>query len=140
MKYNSQYFYQHVIPDIHIKQNICSSSRRKTLKDIQFSCILTMDQLTIRDFLEKRLNPQKPKECRIHLITQTRPSTKSILPLRLSERKLRGASPTPSDDLIFAIWHFFPEIPEMGLKNLLTNWIMRLSWAMKKRGECCRKS
>jgi hypothetical protein len=28
----------------------------------------------------------------------------------------------------------------MGLKNLLTNWIMRLSWAMKKRGECCRKS
>jgi hypothetical protein len=32
MKYNSQYFYQHVIPDI--QQTICSSIRSKTLKDI----------------------------------------------------------------------------------------------------------
>jgi hypothetical protein len=34
MKYISQCFCQHVIPDIHIQQNICSSSRSKTLKDI----------------------------------------------------------------------------------------------------------
>jgi hypothetical protein len=32
MKYDSQYFFQHAIPDI--QQIICSSSRRKTLKGI----------------------------------------------------------------------------------------------------------
>jgi hypothetical protein len=32
MKYNSQYFCQHMSPDI--QQNSCLSSRRKTLKDI----------------------------------------------------------------------------------------------------------
>jgi hypothetical protein len=58
-KYNSQYFREHVIPDIHIQQNI-----------------LTMRQLTIRDFLQKQLNPQKPKERRINLIAQTRRSIK----------------------------------------------------------------
>jgi hypothetical protein len=36
-----------------------------------FSCILRRHQLKIRDFLQKRLNPQKPKECRIHPIAQT---------------------------------------------------------------------
>jgi hypothetical protein len=40
MKYNSQYFCQHVIP--HIQQNICSSSRRKSLKDI----LLHLDKAT----------------------------------------------------------------------------------------------
>jgi hypothetical protein len=33
-KYNSQYFCQHVIPDIHIQQNICSSGHRTTLNGI----------------------------------------------------------------------------------------------------------
>jgi hypothetical protein len=68
-KYNSQYFCQRVILDI--QQNICSSSRRKAGNGIRFSGILAMHQLTIRDFLQKTLNPQKPKEHLIHLIAQT---------------------------------------------------------------------
>jgi hypothetical protein len=49
MKYNSQSFCQDVIPDI--QQTICSSSHRKTLKDI----LVHSDnaQLIIRDFLQK---------------------------------------------------------------------------------------
>jgi hypothetical protein len=84
-KYNSECFCQHVIPDI--QQNICSSSRRKTLKRILFSCILRMHELAIHVFLQKRLNLQKPKECRIHLIAQTRASINWLLPLCLFERK-----------------------------------------------------
>jgi hypothetical protein len=96
---------------------------------------LTMHQLTIRDFLQKRLNPQKCKECRIHLLAQTRPSTKWLLPLWLSERKLRETSFTPSNDLIFAIWQIFSEISEMIHRDVFTNWMTRMSWVMKKGGE-----
>jgi hypothetical protein len=64
MTHNFHSFCQQVIPDI--QPNICSSSRRKALKDFLFSCILTMHQLTIRDFLQKTLNPWWPKECRVH--------------------------------------------------------------------------
>jgi hypothetical protein len=85
MTYNSEYDCQDVIPDI--QQTLCSSSRREPLKDIRFSCILALHQLTIRDFLQKRLNPQKPKESRIHLMAQTKTGTTWLLPLWLSERK-----------------------------------------------------
>jgi hypothetical protein len=74
MTYNSQGFRQRVIPDV--QQNICSSNRRETLKGILFSCALTMHQLMNRECLQKRLNPQKPKEHRNHFIAQPRPSVK----------------------------------------------------------------
>jgi hypothetical protein len=47
------------IPDIHIQENICWSSHRKIGKDILG--IFRMDQLTICDFLQKRLNRKAPK-------------------------------------------------------------------------------
>jgi hypothetical protein len=70
MAYDSQYFCQHVIPDN--QQNICSSSGRKPWRVLPY--ILTMHPLTIRGFLQKRLNPQKPKECRIDLRAQPSPA------------------------------------------------------------------
>jgi hypothetical protein len=54
-------------------------------------------------------------------------------------KKIRGTSLTPSDDRFFAIRQIFSEIPEIGLKNVPTNWITRLSWVMKKGGEYCTK-
>jgi hypothetical protein len=36
-----------------------------------------MHELAIRDFLQKRLNPQKPKEYRIHIMPQTKQQTTS---------------------------------------------------------------
>jgi hypothetical protein len=96
---------------------------------------LTMHELTIRDFLQKRSNPQKPKECRIYLRVHTRCSAKWFLSLWLS-RTLCGASFTTSNDQIFAIQQAFSEIPEMVLKNVFTNWIMRLSCVIEKGGEC----
>jgi hypothetical protein len=67
MKSNSQYTYEYVIADI--RQNVCSSSRRKTLEDILLH--LYNASVPIRDFLQKRLNPQKLKERRTHLLVQT---------------------------------------------------------------------
>jgi hypothetical protein len=51
------------------------------------------------------------------------------------KEKLRGASFTTSDDLIFAIRQIFSEIQEKLLKNASTNRITRLSWAMKTGGK-----
>jgi hypothetical protein len=56
------------------------------------------------------------------------------------KEKLRGTSFTARDDLIFAIWHIFSEIPEMVLKNVFTNWITRLSWVKTKSGKYYTKS
>jgi hypothetical protein len=65
-KYNSQYFCQHVIPDI--QQNVCSSSRRKTLNGI----LLHLENASTGNsrLSSKRLNRQNPKECYNHLIAQ----------------------------------------------------------------------
>jgi hypothetical protein len=51
------------------------------------------------------------------------------------KEKLRETSFTTSDDLIFVIKQIFSQIPEIVLKNVFRNWITRLSWTMKKRGE-----
>jgi hypothetical protein len=51
------------------------------------------------------------------------------------KEKTGGISFTTSDDLIFATGHNFSEILEIGLKNVLTNWITRVPSAIKKGGE-----
>jgi hypothetical protein len=135
MKYNSQYFCHMVIPDI--RQTISSSSRRKTLKII----LLHLDNAQFHDsrLFQKRLNPHKPTECRIHLLPQTKHQVTSS-PLVIWKKNparhpsLRATSGGRRS--FFAIWQMFSEISEMALNNMLTNWITRLSWAMKKGGEC----
>jgi hypothetical protein len=55
------------------------------------------------------------------------------------KEKLCGTSFTTNDDLIFAIRQIFSESPEMEVKNVLPNWITRLSWMKKKGGGYCTK-
>jgi hypothetical protein len=98
-----------------------------------------MQQLTIRDSLQKTLNPQKPKECRIQLIARPDLALSDFFLFGYLKEKLCGALLTRSNDLIFSIWSILPEISEMAPKNVLTNKITRKSWAMKKGDECYTK-
>jgi hypothetical protein len=49
--------------------------------------------------------------------------------------KRRGRSFTASGDLIFVIKQVFSEISKIGLRNVFTNWITRLSCVMKNGGK-----
>jgi hypothetical protein len=99
---------------------------------------LRRQQLRIRRFLQERLNAQKPKGC--SSTSWPRPGlTPNDFFFGYLKEKLHGISFTTSDDLPFAIWHIFSEIPEMVLKNVLTNWIARLSCVREKRGESYSK-
>jgi hypothetical protein len=53
------------------------------------------------------------------------------------KEKLIGTSLTTSDDLIFARGQIFSEIPEMGVKKVVPNSIMRVPWLTKKGGQSC---
>jgi hypothetical protein len=67
MKYNSQYFCQHVILDTHINQYICSSSRRKTLKEI----LLDLDNAPAHN---SRVSSGKIESTQAHRVSHPRDS------------------------------------------------------------------
>jgi hypothetical protein len=87
-------------------------------------------------FFKQDWNPAKRKECEIHFLAQTKPTTKWLFSLWFCEEKLCETSSTVSDDLMIAIRQISSEILQMILKNVFTNWIMRWSSAMKNVSEC----
>jgi histone-lysine N-methyltransferase SETMAR len=130
MKYNSEHFCRHVIPDI--RQNIYSSSRIKTLKDI----LLHLDNAPVHNsrLSSEKIESTNPQRMPHPPYGPDRVPSDFFLFSYLRET-LRRRSFSTSDDLIFAIRPIFSEIPEMGLKDVLTNWIAPLAWVMKKSGE-----
>jgi transposase len=130
MKYNSQYFSQHVIPDI--QQSVCSSSIRKPLKRM----LLHLDNALARNSRRASEEIESPKAQRLlHPPYSPDRAPSDFVLFGYLKEKLRGTSFTTSNDLIFAIGQLFSEIPEIELKNVFTNWITRLSWVMRKGGE-----
>jgi hypothetical protein len=130
MKCNSQYFCQHVIPDI--QQHICSSSRNKTLKDV----LLHLDNARAHD---SRLSPETIKFPKAKRAAHPRYGP-DLVPsdfflFGYLKEKHDGTSFTPRGDLIFAIRQILSEMPEMELKNVFTNCVTKLSWVTKKGGE-----
>jgi hypothetical protein len=135
VKSNSQYFCQHVIPDI--QQNICSSSRRKTLND----SLLHLDNAKAHNsrFCSEKSESATAQRVPHPLYGPDGAPSDFLLFGSLKEEFL-GMSLTWSDDFIFPIRQIFDEIPEITLKNVFTNWISSASWVMKKDGEYYTKS
>jgi hypothetical protein len=97
-----------------------------------FFSILTMHRLTHRNFLQKWLNPQKPRSAESTFQPTPDLAASDFFPFVYLEEKLRGTSFTTSDDLIFAIRQIFCGILEIVLKNVFTNWTRRLSWSWRR--------
>jgi hypothetical protein len=133
IKYNSSYFCQHVIPDLHIQQHICSPSRKIMLKN----GLLHLGKAAGHN---SRLSSEKidsPKAQRVphpayHSDKTRHQLTSSSLPLCkepprdicYSERRPNFCDPADF------LWN-----SRSGTENLFTNWIRRVSWVMKKGGE-----
>jgi hypothetical protein len=103
-KYNSHYCYQHTLPGI--QQNICSSSRRKTLNGI----LLHRDN---EPALNSRLSSEKIESAKAqrwpHPPYGSDPAPSDFFLFGYLKEKLCGTSFTTSEDQIFAIWPFFLE-------------------------------
>jgi hypothetical protein len=122
MKFNSQYFCPDVLPDI--QQNICSSSRRKTLKCI----LLDLDNAPIHNspLSSEKIESATDQKAR-HLHSSLDLAQSNFVLFGDLKERLRGTSFIPGDDLIFAMRPLFSDIPEMVLEDVLTNWTARLS-------------
>jgi hypothetical protein len=101
-----------------------------------FAGIFTIHTVAIRDFLQKRLNPQSPKSA-----ASTLEPIRDVVPSDFFligdlKEKLCGTSFITSDDPIIAIRQTFSEIPDMFLKIVFPNWIRKLVQGMKKGGKC----
>jgi hypothetical protein len=101
-----------------------------------FSCILTRHALADNSQVSsEKIETEKPKECRIHLMAQKERQV-TCSSLVIWKKTLRDiAHDERRSNLCYT--EMFSEIPEIALRNMFTNWIMRLFWVMKKNGEYC---
>jgi histone-lysine N-methyltransferase SETMAR len=116
MKDNSQDFCQHVIPDM--KQNICSSSRRKTMKGILWHLenVSAHNSRPSSEMIESGRVQRVP-----HLSYSPDLAPSDFFLFRYLNEKLCATSFTTSDDRILAIRQIVSEFPEMLLQHAFTN-------------------
>jgi hypothetical protein len=120
MKYNSQYFCQRIIPDT--RQNICSSSCRKTLN----RHLLHLDNATAHNSQFSSEKSESAKAQRVpHRLYDPGGAPSDFRLFGSLKQKFLAISLTCINDFTFAMWQNFSEIPEIILKNVFKNRIRR---------------
>jgi hypothetical protein len=134
MKYNTIFFVKSVVPDL--VQHICQESWRKTLRGI----VVHLDNA--------RPHNNRESEGAFTAATARRiPASAYSSDLSPSDfflfgmlwERMSGASYSSPDELISAISELIASSPKGQLVSVYENWMKRLNWVIKYRGEYCHK-
>jgi hypothetical protein len=134
MKYNTTFCAESVVPDL--VEHVCQKSRWKMLRGM----MVHLDNPRPHNSRKREVAVTATKACRIPASACSPDlSPRNFFPLGMLKERIWGTSYGSPNELISAISVLIASFPKDQLVSVYKNWMKRLNWVIKHRGEYYRK-